>query len=828
MIASYDSAPFYWLIAALSGLPAALWMYLGVGLPWALAIAPRRDWRDRPFICAIALALGPAWTTAWMLLLGSIGAAQNIPTLRWDWVLMGTVAISAVGLGIAMRKRRHRASPPSQLPKPWRQDEKLLVALIIIALALRWLTTAYWPFTAYDELWVYGYEGRLYFLKGFIPQSIGYYPQFLPLQYTYMQLAIGGINDHVARTVLPFLHVGSILSAYVLGARLINRRTGVILAALWALYPHLSDWAHVGDLEVPLTFLFTLASTLFLMAWLATEKPEKRHYALMSGLILGIAMWTKPTAGAFVWGVMLVVSISAILHRLHWRLWWPQFEVAFLVGIACLPLGAIWYLRNIALGHAAIDLPHESWLLLARRSGDLWSWTALALTLWALTTTGKGRWIQIAGVALILAGLLPSTPLLFPHRSNPPASYISPLEALSVISGALVLLWSARRAAWAQQETFQVIFWGSLLALPYFITYFFSYSYHYRLSFAIVPLMALPSAAILGKWNLFKRWESAHTWIRAGYLSLIVSLAIPGILDTAQDINGYSGWLFGGDYPHDVARYTTQNPEVVITAQALDNYIAKTGEQPIVIAPGEQRLRFFFPLATIVEKTQPTKLTDLNGASHFLYGALARWRYEDFDLPLADNQIVNALARQDIMTRVAQHADGVFRYELYELHLDKRFVAPQDSHVLHLIEDEVCWAGAICYLGDNVSTLNFIAQEPVDVDFLWRAQKPVLTDAQIRVQLFNQEDDQIYATWDFYPAQGPHGYYSTRFWDVGELVSTPLRLQLPHNTRLPNGRQYKLLVQLISSENGAVWPLYINGQPADAMPLVATFKVITE
>lgn len=828
MIASYDTTPFYWLFAALSGLPSALWMYVGVGVPWALALAPRRDWRDWPFILCLAFAFGPAWVTAWMLALGSIGAAHHIAALRWDWVLMGTVVISGMGLGIATYRWRSSAppSPPSSIP--WRADEKLLVGLIIIALILRWFTTAYWPFTAYDELWVYGYEGRLYFLKGFIPQDIGYYPQFLPLQYTYVQLAIGALDDHAARVVLPFLHLGSILAAYVLGARLVNRRTGIILASLWALYPHLSDWAHVGDLEVPLTFLFTTSTALFLIAWLATDTRDKRHYALLSGCVFGVAMWTKPTAGAFVWGVILTTAVAILLGRLRWRAWWPQFEVAALTGLACLPLGAVWYIRNIALGHAPIDLPHESWLLLARRSGDLLGWIALAWGLWGLTTTGPGRWARIAGVLLLLAGILPSSPLLFPQRLDPPDSYIRPLEALLILGGLMALIWGIRNGKQPEQGLLRVIFWSALLAMPYFITYFFSYSYHYRLSFAIVPLLALPSAIALARWDVLKSCSDSASWRRFAYLLAIAALSIQGILDTIQDINGYSGWLLGDDYPHDVARYTTQNPEVVITAQALDAYITKTGVQPVVIAPGEQRLRFFLPLATIVEKTQPSRLNELEGATHFVYGALARWRYENFGLPLADNQIVNALARKDIMEQVARHADGTFRYELYELHLDKRFIAPQDSHILHLIEDAVCWAEAICYLGDNVSTLNFIAREPVDVDLLWRAQSAIDVDAFIRIQLFNADDAQVYAEWDFYPAQGLHGYYSTRLWEAGELVSTPFRLQLPDPASVPNGRNYRLRVQLISAQTGIPLALRINHQQAEAMPLVATFKVITE
>ena len=110
---------------------------------------------------------------------------------------------------------------------PLHTDEKLLLALIGIALVIRWIGVAYWPSTAYDSLWVYAYEGKLYTLLGYIPSTIGYYPQFLPLQHTFLQLAVGGINDHAARAVLPWLHLGSIFAAYILGKRLFNRRIGI-------------------------------------------------------------------------------------------------------------------------------------------------------------------------------------------------------------------------------------------------------------------------------------------------------------------------------------------------------------------------------------------------------------------------------------------------------------------------------------------------------------------------------------------------------------------------------------------------------------------------
>ena len=62
-----------WLIETLRAYPALLWMFLGVGRPWALVALPRRDWRDRALVACLALAFGPALLTAWMFVLGTLG-----------------------------------------------------------------------------------------------------------------------------------------------------------------------------------------------------------------------------------------------------------------------------------------------------------------------------------------------------------------------------------------------------------------------------------------------------------------------------------------------------------------------------------------------------------------------------------------------------------------------------------------------------------------------------------------------------------------------------------------------------------------------------------
>ena len=164
--------------------------------------------------------------------------------------------------------------PNSTAKGPYAFDEKLIVAMIVVAVVLRWIHTAYWPFTAYDALWVYGYQGRLYFLEGLIPQTIDYYPPFLQLQYAYVQVLVGDINDHAARMALPLLHTGGILAAYLLGDKLVHRRVGLFVAAFWSLHPFVGHQSHIGDLEITLAFSFTLAAVFFLRAWL--EKEDKK------------------------------------------------------------------------------------------------------------------------------------------------------------------------------------------------------------------------------------------------------------------------------------------------------------------------------------------------------------------------------------------------------------------------------------------------------------------------------------------------------------------------------------------------------------------------
>ncbi|NWF70738.1 MAG: glycosyltransferase family 39 protein [Chloroflexi bacterium] len=807
----------YWINSTLAATPGLLWMFVGVGLPWALLLLPRADRRQAALVAALTLATGPALLTAWMFVLGSV---PNAALLRTEWILGGSAALALAGWGLVWRVFGGQFSVFRQArPALWLKtlvfDEKLIMALIVVALAIRWLNVAYWPHMAYDEMWVYGYQGRLYTLVGNIPAHIGYYPQFLPLQFSYLQIvSMGGIDDHAARAVLPYLHLGSILAAYVLGARLFNRRTGFYAAAIWAFYPHVGEWSRFGDLEIPLAFLFTLAAAFFLLAWRAPN----RRYALLAGFVLGIALWTKPTAGAFVWGVLLLLAADLLRVRLSWRAWLPRFGVAFWTGLACIPLGGVWYVRNVLLGHAPLVLPEGFWLTQAARSGSEFGWLLLAGAALLLYLAPHERQAlfgylrrTIPGVALVLLAVLPS--LLFPRR-------MLLLEYAALAAGAALLWWALRPRllAAAQREDTQKSGWLLLLALPYFVTWFYSYSYHYRLSFAIVPLLIMPTALVLARWLTPERWLGAG---RRGLTLALLALAFWGIVNPLYD--RHAGWMWDYAMPTDFLRYESGNWALMRIVFALQEFKRVFGLPLNVAAPGVQRLPFFFPLDVIDIEDVPTRLEDLRGRNHYVYSFEGERMYRGVH-PLV-NEVAGARALNYVMISSSTLADNDFLYELYYLDLDARYRAPAALTPGCTPDAEVLFGGFALFYGCAVETQTLRPDAPVPITLYWHSIARADADYMIAVHLVDAEGS-VREVYDGPVARADDRYYySTLFWAPAEYVQDRRTLSIS-NPDTAAGAGYRLVIAMYRLSDGARVPVTIDGAAAgDSYTLEVSFVV---
>ena len=198
--------------------------------------------------------------------------------------------------------------------------------------------------------------------------------------------------------------------------------------------------------------------------------------------------------------------------------------------------------------------------------------------------------VGVIGIVLLLMGVLPSNPLLFPQRFDPPYSYITISEAIWILSGLLVIAFSLlpyirQKLVYRPSHTAGIVGWAILLALPYFATWFYSYSYHYRLGFAIVPLLILPTAILLSKWLTVERITRWSDRVKVSYAIILVLLSLPGIIAVTIDVTWSRVWLLDDTLDTDIRKYQVTNPDIMEIYFGINEFMAETETEPIIVAP---------------------------------------------------------------------------------------------------------------------------------------------------------------------------------------------------------------------------------------------------
>jgi|GEM_PF-1817173 len=638
-----------WLTPFITFFPLYAWWFLGLGIPWALVLLPRDEWRNHPTVAALAMALGPIIGSVWLFFLGTFG------TFTIEYTLTGMVLLTLIGITGAWLRRYTGYTPPHTRPEPWTGIERTVLMMVAIAFVIHVWITMFWPFVQYDTLWTFGYNPKIFYLYESIPDFIDYYPQLVPLTYTYGYIVNDGINDHVAKAAVPWFVFASILMAYILGTRVWGKRTiGVFTAGLWMLIPTALYWSSAGDLEHPITVYFTGAIVFFALAW----RSHQWRYAVISGLLFSGALWTKPTAGAFGLGVVLLVGLLAgrfmlpriVQERLRLapadadvqQMFWQKFRIAAITGITCFPIGIMWYLRNYLLDHEPITMPPDYWTTLAQRSGQELGWLVVIAALgvghityqqWdqrQLPTVRKQLGIAWLGFGLFLLGTLPSALVLeqdwtrfsfweWVNGARPQDNPLNILEIILILSG-LGLLASQAAMFWRKttpRARSSALVLGVLIT-PFTLVWFWNYSYHYRLMLTITPVLASFTAALLDAWVL-PLFQATPFRSRSAIL-LVTLLSIPAF--------GVASWLtfihtVVDPLHNDQEKYEAANPPLMEMVAAIEDEIASRPFQDhfIVYTFGENRINFFFPEnRTIYDDPILTAINDLHPLTSVLIG----------------------------------------------------------------------------------------------------------------------------------------------------------------------------------------------------------------
>jgi hypothetical protein len=296
---------------------------------------------------------------------------------------------------------------------------------------------------------------------------------------------------------------------------------------------------------------------------------------------------------------------------------------------------------------------------------------------------------------------------------------------------------------------------------------------------------------------------------RLAYLALLCLVAVPGIISPVNDLNGGGDYLWTDKYPNDWERYRSGNAALMWVVDGLEIWRDEhPGERLVVAAPGVDRLPFFFPLEDIRVDDVPTRLDAIADAAYFVYGAPEGvGLYADVS-PL-QNQVVGALNRKDIMRRAWWMDDGIFSYDVYELHLDRRWVTPE---IIGVATNDVIFGDFVRYLGYDIGGLELWPGRRLMMHLYWEVLKTPPEDYTIYIHLLDPEGNLVTA-WDNPIARGDNEfYYSSLVWQPGEIIDDERTLSLPSEP-IPAGEGYRIVIGIYTSDDNMRVPAIVNGEP---------------
>jgi hypothetical protein len=307
----------------------------------------------------------------WLTVLLSLALSTGALTLVMFWQMLSSVRLSLWGAtlpytalilsGMWLWWHDGAKHPVVSLPRTW--PERLALALLLIISAGVLFNSLYWPFTREDTIGIYArFAAAIYDTRALVElpgaqTTYEAYPLLIPLTYTYTYLASGWQNEYLARLFPALMSVGCLAAIYVLGRMLHGKAAGWLGALLLAITPTFGSWASSGYVDLPMAFFYTLAA---IFAWRLSHSDHWSD-ALLTGVMIGLAAWTKNAAliGVGLWGLWM---LWALLRR---RVGWRQMALAV---FACGLIAAAWYVRNWL--NAGLIIPPTLWVDRAAQTID--------------------------------------------------------------------------------------------------------------------------------------------------------------------------------------------------------------------------------------------------------------------------------------------------------------------------------------------------------------------------------------------------------------------------------------------------------------------------
>lgn len=537
-----------------------------------------------PAFAALLLAAHSLWP--WLRL-------PDLPLLRWPL----TVGLSLGGLTLLMLAVlllglplwggalvavllavlslgwwRNRARPRTQLALPdWSFGEWGVALALLLLLVVVLGQATYYPFIGDDEISRYAYHARLVYEAGALPPDLRGYPQWLPFLYAYSFLVSGGLHEQFAKLLPVLVSAATVAATAALALRWAGKRRAAWAAALvLAATPNFILWAPQGYVDIP-SALYVVLGACAVDVW--RERRDWR-WAALTGLLTGLAIWTKQAGFAMLPTLGLLYAWAILDDWRNQRSIWPAAAHGLLTLAVALAVAAPWYARNFLIDGPAGVLPTP---------GDYY--TALATR-------------QPLG--------------LIPFLSN--FTDFGWATSLAFLAG---LAWAVVRIR--RRTTVTALLW----AVPYTLLWWSSFSYDARFLLTVLPFYAILAGLLVADLPTDTTTLEPR---QVGVYIAILSLAVAGLGIVQARPGGLVQWV-----TNPTATYGDRLTRAKADLWPMVDHLATSIPTDAALVSMDGRLSYYFPDRDI-NVTYPQTLAELESYDYLIIGSWWTTAYAGFGI----------------------------------------------------------------------------------------------------------------------------------------------------------------------------------------------------
>lgn len=315
----------------------------------AIRIIAGNEQRSIPEAFGLSITLGFGIAGTFLLLVSLLGIAPG----RMVILLLGAIAAGTV---IACRaKKRSICFTPPRFGRALLELFSLLLAIgLLLTIGITAIIAMSYPIFDWDALMIWGLKAKVLYGSALTPRPAYFtdlrynfshldYPLLLPMLLAGAYGAVNSVQEQLARSVLPLLFFGQILTFYSGARLLVSRPAALLLTLLTICTPFAIHLSTLGSADMPLT-TFRTAAAVSMLQWCIQRRRSDAIFCALFTLFAGLTKAEGLPLAVFSAGVMLAVSANAIRRRS------VAIDLAWFFAILIAGMG-IWLAWRAGLPH---------------------------------------------------------------------------------------------------------------------------------------------------------------------------------------------------------------------------------------------------------------------------------------------------------------------------------------------------------------------------------------------------------------------------------------------------------------------------------------------